>query len=78
MTSTSYNNQSNNWTIQAESEHPDVSRNGAIGPEDLSGVAAHYMESGSYGRWIRADVSWNGAIGPEDLSGVAAHYMEEY
>jgi len=78
VTSTSYNNQSGNWTIQAESEHPDVSRNGAIGPEDLSGVAAHYMESGDYGRWIRADVSWNGAIGPEDLSGVAAHYMESY
>lgn len=78
VVSSSYNNQSGNWSLTGESEDPDVSRNQAVGPEDLSGVAAHYMESGDYGRWIRSDINWNGAVGPEDLSGVAAHYMESY
>ena len=71
-----YTEWSEQWKIGYTSS-ADVSLNMNVGPEDISGVAAHYMESGNPG-WILADVNDNGEVGPEDLSGIAAHYMESY
>lgn len=68
---------SQDWVFRQEAYDHDIDRDSKCFPSDLSGVAAHYMESGDP-HWIRADVNRGGSVGPEDLSGIAAHYMEEY
>jgi len=78
VVSSSYNNQSGNWTIQAESEHPDIDRDYKCYPSDLSILVGNYMTEGGAPRWIRSDLNFDGAINPQDLSILVGHYMEEF
>ena len=53
----------------------DITHNGVTNYLDISSLASHYGETGSY-NWIRDDINDNGKVDYLDVSSLASHYGE--